>query len=250
MKKVFKGIGVFFLILLSIIIFSIVSAKNEPPPELVANFVDLNNITKISKFRSCVGHVTVPQDQRETKRSMKHYFWVKPEFVGTDTVKIYSPYDGYISEVRSDPNEQLEGEVWIVPKRALPFLPPLGIWQFSVQHIIVREDLKRGSEVKAGDIIGYAAVPEENRASFDIVYAKQADIPKMVDNWNSPFTNLDSVFNHMSEEVFNQYQSRGISSKDAFVITKEVRDSNPCQYQGEGLYFTNQEDSDNWVFLK
>jgi hypothetical protein len=250
MKKVFKGIGVFFLIVLSLIILSIVSSKNEPPPMLRANVVDMDNITKISKFRSCAGHVTVPQSQEETKRSMKHYYWVKPELVGTDAVKIYSPYDGYISDVRSDPEEHLEGEVWIIPKRAFPILPPLGIWQFSVQHIIVREDLRRGSEVNAGDVIGHAAVPEANRASFDVVYAKQALVPKMIDNWNSPFAQLDSVFNHMSEEVFSQYQSKGIVSRDELITTREVRDSKPCQYQGEGPYFSNQEDLDNWAFLK
>lgn len=235
---------------MSVVLLTVVAAKNEPPPQLVSNFVNVDDITKISKFRSCVGHVTVPQDQRETKRSMKHYFWVKPELAGTDRVKIYSPYDGYVSDVRSDPEERLEGEIWIIPKRVLAMLPPIGVWQFSVQHIIVREDLKRGSEVKAGEVLGHAAIPSQERASFDIVYAKQALIPKMIDNWNSPFNDLDSVFNHMNEKVFAEYRNRGIASTDQMLINKNVRDTNHCQYQGDGPYFENQDDETNWVVLK
>ena len=250
MNKVFIGIGTFVLIILFIVLFSFISAKNEPPPQLIANFVDLDNIIKISKYRSCVGHVTVPQGERETKRSMKHYFWVKPELVGTDLVKIYSPYDGYVSDVRSSPQENLEGEIWIIPKRVLPILPPIGVWQFSVQHIIVREDFRRGGEVKAGEVIGYAAIPTKERASFDIVYAKQAFVPKMIDNWNSPFADLDSVFNHMTDNVFAMYQKRGIAVKEDILISEEARNSNLCQYQGEGPYFENQETPENWVVLK
>lgn len=225
------------------------SAQSEPPPLIVDNFVDLNKIEKISRYRSCVGHTTVPQDKSEMKRSMKHYFWVKPEFVGTNAVTIFAPYEGYVSDVRSDPKENLEGEIWIVPKRALPMLPPFGVWQFSVQHIIVRNDLRRGSEVKAGDIIGYAAIPSEDRASFDIVYAKQALIPKMIDNWRSPFSDLDSVFNHMSENVFVQYQGKEISSKEDLIISKEKRNENPCKYLERGPYFSNQDDPSNWVII-
>lgn len=249
LRKVAIGVGVFALILISIALLSFVSAKNTPPPLLTANFVDLNQITKISKFRSCAGHVTVPQNGTESKNSMKHYFWVKSELIGTNAVKIYAPYDGYVSSIRSDPQENLEGEIWIVPKRKLAMLPPTGIWAFSVQHIVVRDDLKRGSEVKAGDILGHAAIPSEDRASFDIVYAKPAIKPKMIDNWRSPFSDLDSVFNRMSDEVFAIYQERGISTRDQMLITKEKRNMKQCEYQGGGPYFSNQEDPDNWVTL-
>ena len=248
-RKILISVGALIIILVAAIFFAFQSAQNEPPPLLVSNFVDLDNITRISKYRSCVGHTTVPQDERESKRSMKHYFEVKPEYVGTNSVKIYSPYDGYVSVIRSEPPD-LEGEIWIVPKRKFPMLPPVGTWQFSVEHIIVREDLKQGSEVKTGETIGYAAVPEENRASFDIVYAKQALVPKEIDNYTSPFVDLDSVFNHMSEQVFAEYQQKGVTSKERMLISKEERDNRQCQYEGQGPYFINQDDSDSWVVLK
>ncbi len=249
-KKILVGIGFLILILAAAVIFSVQSNRNEPPPELSANFVDLNKIEKISKYRSCVGHVTVPQDERESKRSMKHYFEVKSEFNRNQAVEIYAPYEGYVSTLRSDPGEGLEGEIWIIPKRKLVMLPPFGAWQFSVQHIEVKKDLKQGSEVKAGEIIGYAAFSGGRIPTFDIVYGKMAfpPAPKKIDNWNSPFGDLDSVFNHMSDDVLVQYQQKGIT-RDNIILSKEERDQNPCTYRDNGPYFIGN-DPANWIELK
>ncbi|MCL4365787.1 hypothetical protein M1437_01000, partial [Patescibacteria group bacterium] len=194
--------------------------------------------------------VTVPQDERESKRSLKHYFEVKAEFSKNQTVEIYSPYDGYVSSLRSAPEEGLEGEIWIVPKRNLPILPPFEAWQFSVQHIDIRDGLKMGSEVKAGEKIGYAAFSEGRIPTFDIVYGKMAfpPIPQKIDNWSSPFSDLDSVFNHMSESVFAKYQQKGLS-KEKVIFSKEARDQNPCVYKDNGPYFTD-DSSDNWATLQ
>ncbi|KKS41032.1 MAG: hypothetical protein UV04_C0016G0026 [Candidatus Gottesmanbacteria bacterium GW2011_GWA2_42_16] len=249
MMKMIKGLGILLAVLVLLIVLSIVSAKNTPPPQIVANFTNLERIEKISKYRSCVGHVTVPQDQRETKRNMKHYFWVKPEYNKTSTVEIYAPYAGYVTVLRTEPGLNLEGEIWITPDRKIfSVLPPFGIWNFSVQHIDVRKDLKMGSQVKAGELIGYAALSEKRGNSFDIVYGKMSLTPKKIDNWTDPFTDLDSVFDHMSDEVLAKYQETGLD-KENIVISKEDRDQNPCQYQDQGPYFLNQDALDNWVEL-
>src|SRR3990167_3193569 len=218
MKKILKVIGVLILILVLAIIILFILSQNAPAPQIVANFTELDKIEKISKYRSCAGHTTVPQDEREMKRSMKHYFWVKPQFLGSDTVKIYSPYDGFVTGLRKDPEEGLEGEIWITPKDIFALLPPVGRWSFSVQHINVLNNLKQGSEVKAGELIGYGAVATENRDTFDVVYGKGSLTPKQIDNWMGPFADLDSVFNHMSETVYVQYQKKGVSSKDQVII--------------------------------
>lgn len=181
---------------------------------------------------------------------MKHYFWVKPEYNKTQTVEIFSPYDGYVTTLRDEPELDLEGEIWIAPKSLPVFLPPIGVWQFSVQHIDVRKDLKRGSEVKAGELIGYAALSSQRGDSFDIVYGKLSLIPKKIDNWTAPFSDLDSVFSHMSDQVFAEYKQKGLTSKEEFIISKETRDQNLCQYQGEGPYFSNQELPENWVVFE
>lgn len=250
MKKVLKIIGVVIFILVSIFIILFILSQNAPAPQIVANFTEIDKIEKISKYRSCAGHTTVPQDVREMKRSMKHYFWVKPEYLGNDTIEIYAPYDGYVTIVRQDRSEGLEGEIWIAPKDMFVILPPIGRWMFSVQHINIRTGLKRGSEVKAGELIGHGAVATKNRDTFDIVFAKAGLIPKRIDNWMGPFTDLDSVFNHMSKDVFTKYLAKGISSKEEVIITKEERDQSPCAYRDNGPYFLNQEDPNNWVIFQ
>ncbi|MDO8585272.1 MAG: hypothetical protein Q7R85_04125 [bacterium] len=247
MKKILKIIGALILFLLLGMLLLFIAARKASPPQIVANFTELDKIEKISKYRSCAGHTTVPQDEREMRRSMKHYFSVKPEYLGGNTVNIYAPYDGFVAVTREDRADGLEGEIWIVPNDIYVMLPPIWRWSFSVQHINIREGLKRGSEVRAGELIGYAAVAGGNRNTFDVVYAKGSPIPKRIDNWMGPFSDLDSVFNHMSEDVFAQYQARGIESKEDFLITKEERDLNPCTYKDDGPYFLNQDDSKNWV---
>ncbi len=247
--KILIGVGILALIAAAVAYLSVKTNENEPPPKLVANFVDLNKIEKISKYRSCTGHVTVPQDGRESRRNMKHYFWVKPEFNKGNTVEIYSPYDGYVSVVRDEPGLNLEGEIWIRPKSNFVFLPPVGVWQFSVQHIDVNDDLKRGSEVKAGQLLGFAALSEKRGNSFDIVFGKMSIFPKKIDNWTAPFTDLDSIFNQMSENVLGQYKQKGLTEEE-IILSKEIRDQNPCTYKGNGPYFDDKDDTDNWVVLK
>jgi len=245
-RKIFIGIGVLF----SIFILLFVLSQNQPPPLLTTNFVNLDKIERISRFRSCAGHVTVPQNNREQRRNMKHYFWIKKSITTNDKpVEIYAPYNGFVSVLRSDSNEGLEGEIALVPKDVFVFLPPIGRWTFSVQHINVRQDLKRGKEVKAGELLGTATIRGEGGGSFDIVYAKFAPTLKKIDNWTDPFIDLDSVFNHMSDSVFAQYQKKGVATKDDIVMLKEQRDQNLCQYQNGGPYFENQEDPDNWVIF-
>lgn len=221
------------------------------PSLLTSNFVDLNKIFEISKYRSCQGHVVVPQDRREERRNMKHYFRVKKEFFGENTVEIYAPYDGYVSVVRSEPEMSLQGEIWI----SQSMLPPFVIWSFSVEHINVKQGLKMGDKVRAGDLIGYAALShgEADNASFDIIYGKIGLPLKNIDGWTSPFSDLDSVFNHMSEEVLAEYKEQGMVSKETMQYSKEERDQDLCEYNKdfkEGIYFKGDEYPEDWVRLK
>ncbi|MDO8425789.1 MAG: hypothetical protein Q7T01_04760 [bacterium] len=247
--RVVIGIGLLILILFFGVFFSIASARKDPPPLLAANVTELDKIQRISKYRSCAGHVTVPQDNRETRRNMKHYFWVKPEYNKPKTVEIYAPYDGYVADMRSDAAENLEGEIWISQKKIFFLVPPVGVWAFSVQHIDIRPDLKLGDAVKAGELIGWLATSKARGDSFDIVYARSRIPTKRIDNWTDPFADLDSIFNHMSDGAFAEYEKLGISSRDAFITSKQERDRNLCEYSGEGPYFTDQENPENWVMF-
>ncbi len=244
LKKMLLCVGAVVLLFVAYVI----RVLTAPPPLLVANVMDLEQIERISKYRSCVGHVTVPQDEREGARSMKAYVDVKAEYGKANTVAIYAPYDGYVSILRDEPEQGLEGEIWLSPVRT--FLP-LGLWNFSVQHIHPREDLTVGSRVLAGEVLGYAAVDDTPYGrTFDLVYGKLGLPPKRIDNWTGPFADLDFLFDHMTDEVFAEYQQYGISSREMLYISKEERDRDPCTYQGEGPYFEAQEDQDNWAVLQ
>lgn len=250
-KKILIGIGSLILFLLISFYFSIVFNRIQTPPKLVANFVDISKVKEISTYRSCAGHTVVPQDMREMKRNMKHYIMVYPEYKKENTVELYAPYDGYVAVIREDMGDKLEGEIWIAQDRKLlSVLPPFGLWMFSFEHMRPRADLKYGDKVKAGELIGYASfLVTERDATFDVIYGKMGIPPKRIDNWNSPFSDLDSVFKHMSEEVLSQYRQRGINGGN-IIVSKEERDDNPCVYREEGPYFINHDDPANWVELK
>lgn len=249
-RKILIGIGALIAVVLATAAFSFVRVLRAPPPLIVVNFTELGKIQRISRYRSCAGHVTVPQDGREARRNMKHYFWVKPEYNKSNEVAIFAPYDGYVSVLRDEPELSLEGEIWISPHKIFAMLPPIGAWNFSVQHIDVRDDLRVGDQVASGELIGYAALSPERGDSFDIVYAKLGLPPKRIDNWTAPFADLDSVFARMSDNVFAEYRDKGITSLDDIIISKEARDRALCEYQGEGPYFENQEASDDWVMIE
>lgn len=250
MKKILIIIGAGTGVMVAGLVLLFLFARQAPPELIVANFTELDKIEKISKYRSCAGHTTVPQDGREMKRSMKHYFTVKKEYLGGNTVAIYAPFDGFVTSIREARAEGLEGEIWIAPKNIFVILPPIDRWNFSVQHINLLQGLKRGDEVKAGELIGYAAVEGGIRNTFDVLYVKGAPTTKRIDNWEAPFLDLDSVFNYMSDAVFAQFQAKGVNAKENLIISKEERDIKPCVYMNDGPYFLNQEAAENWVELK
>lgn len=249
-KKIKIILFTFLLSFIAFLVFAyfVVSGKIVfgKQPKIVANFVNLDKIKQISKFRSCQGHVVVPADQSETKRNMKHYFWQKVEYDNTnDNVEIYAPFDGYISGWRPSESNENNANLWIST-----FPLPFGRWSFSVDHIAILNDLKRGDKVKAGQLIGYADF-SGNHNSVDFIYARLKLPTTKIDNWQSPYAELDSIFNHMSDEVLTQYLKKGVVSKDQTIILKEDRDAKPCVYKGAGPYFLNDpgEIDFDWVKL-
>lgn len=248
-KKVLIALGALIIFLVFVSLLTIF-ANGSQAPVIVKNFVDINKVKEISKYRSCAGHTVVPQDMREMKRNMKHYIKVYPEYKKEDSVELYSPYDGYISVIRADMGDKLEGELWIAPDRGIfSILPPFNLWMLSFEHMQPRKDLKMGSKVKAGELVGYASfLVKERDATFDVIYGKLGLPMKRIDNWNSPFSDLDSMFSHMSDNILAEYEKRGLT-KEKLILTKEERDAKPCAYMGSGPYFNNHDDPDNWLNL-
>ena len=242
-KKILWGIGALILFVILVVIVLVKYNEGQEPSQLVANFVDINKVSKISKFRSCTGHTTVPQDGLEMKRNMKHYITLYPEHRKENFVEIYAPYDGYIALI-------LNEEIWIAPERkSLLNILPINQWMFSVIHVKPKEGLGIGSKVKAGELVGFGTFLQypEFDPSFDAVYGMMGIPPKKLDNWNSPYGKLDSIFNHMSAEVLTEYEQKGLT-RENIITSKEDRDNNPCTYRDGGPYFENS-GSNDWVEL-
>lgn len=234
MKKWVLFVTVFF-ILIGVVFLILGNDSKTPPPILVKNFVNLNLIEKISKFRSCQGHIVVPTNGDEPPSNMKHYFLIKQEAMGKNRVPLYAPYEAKVSSIFSFPDQGLEGEIW---------LSNGSNWQFSIEHILVKDGLKKGDKVKAGELLGYAGGDD-----FDIVYGKGAIIQRKIHGWNSPFSALDSVFNHMSRSVFNQYIEKKIKDRQEMVYSKSFRSQNPCPFRNERGGFEGGDFTQDWVVV-
>ena len=58
---------------------------------------------------------------------------------------------------------------------------------------------------------------------------------------------LLSYFEVMTDSLFQEYQARGVSSKDDVIISQEARDSDPLTCDGEEFQTTGN--LENWVVL-
>lgn len=218
-KKRIIILSVIGLLVLVVAFLFITKPKDaSASPVLTANFMDIDKIERISKFRSCQGHTVVPQDESETKRNMKHYVILKPEFwSGGKKVAVYAPFDGRVKGIRSEKEKGLEGEI--------SFGVGANRWEVSYLHLDVLDSVKKWQKVKSGQIVGYAS-----NKGVDVVYSSRGGLGvKNIDGYQSPYGALDSVFNHMSADLLTKYQAKGISQND-LIYTKEQRDADPCQY--------------------
>ncbi len=226
------------------------SNTTEQAPTITANFVDLDKIAAITKFRSCQGHIVVPQDGTETHSNMKHYFYLKKEFTKEQgQVPLYAPFDGYVTDIFDGDGEfsdrnPLSRDVSLGTKKGIT---ARSAWALTILHIIPVETLKEGVAVKAGDLLGHVSlelIPPY--FAFDVTYAKMGTFPKKIDKWSSPYAALDSVFNHMNSTVLAKYDKRfGVGEAQDFSVAKATRDAAPCQYGPDGRQF-DQARSDAW----
>ncbi len=208
---------------------------------IVANPFDLSQISAISKFRSCVGHDYSgfnADGEQETQRSMKHYLNGINSVVGSSTkAKVYAPFDGKIIYIDEDfasfEGKQRGQQIWLSGKST-------GDWIFVFFHIDLLEPITKGTEVKAGQHIGYANF--ENAPNIDITLKKSG--------FFGPYT-IESPFLRMSLEVVQQYANKGLKFED-FIVSKSVRDSKPCPCSGEYCSFPSNSPENNpedWVMI-
>jgi hypothetical protein len=207
------------------------------PKFVTLDFTQSEKIRQISRFRSGVGHSFT--DGFESCRSMKHYFGPFETYRKNRTVEIFSPVDGTVVSISQDGHGASVGlnnkQVQIKPDGQPAFI-------FRIFHTdLASEGVVQGMKVKAGDLIGYA------RMFYDDLneYANSFDIAVHV---NTPSgTRLVSYFETLQDSVFAGYTARGPGSREDFIISRQARDSDPLQCDGET--FLSAGNIHNWVVL-
>lgn len=232
MKKWIKYLLLgFVLLIVPILIFvltqiTIVPIDGDNPPVFIqADFVQLDKIFAISKFRSGVGH-DFSYNSGETCRSMKHYFtsidikqpnykaqkledikWPRP-VEGTD-VTIFSPVDGTITYIYHDKKSGWNSDEIVVTPASHQHI------RIRLMHVTPLPEIKWRTKVTAGQPIGLVLANQ----CFDIV----------IESISIGKTTYISYFDAMPDSIFAKYQARGIISRDDLIISKEERDSNPLE---------------------
>src|SRR3989344_2146747 len=196
---------------------------DNPPRFIQTDFVELDKVFSISKFRSGLGH-DYSYLSGETCRSMKHYFSsyddkqpnYKFEGLGIENfptpalekdVKIFSPVDGTLDydDTGLNYNQELRVNPSAYPDISIEF-----------QHVQRAPNVKKGF-VKAGELIGLVLANQ----SFDL--AIQTDL---IENGVKKIGYI-SYFAAIPDSVFAKYLARGVKSRKDLIISKEFRDAHP-----------------------
>jgi len=222
------------LLLLLVLVGASCGKKSTSPsdggdiPRFVrTDFIELDKIAKISKFRSTEGH-DYPDDY-ESCRSMKHYYCPKGGDPGQShqpswrDIRIFAPVTGTVSDLRE---EWAGTQVWI-SARDYPKL-----W-FGIFHITLRVPLEIGDPVTEGTVLGNHGSDE---TMSDIAVA-------LCDNNKR---RLYSFFDVMTDSLFATYQARGIATRDDLIISRAARDADTVTCSG--MYF-NGGTIPSWVPL-
>lgn len=214
--------------------------ENSLPKIIQADWIDLDRIGYISKFRSGSGHDF--SGGGETCRSMKHYFNVArtkedqniidkngglpPPFSLEGAISIFSPVGGKIVDIAND--GQFGVQVYIEPKNHPEFT-------IRLFHIYLRDGYGKGSHVSAGEQIG------------NIGRLQNTDIAVSIGGmFDSRFV---SYFQVLPDEIFSKYRAAGVGSLNQLIISKEYRDAHPLECNGERFTKNYDANEDEFVFI-
>ncbi len=194
---------------------------NGIPQFMSVDYIEIDNIYQISKFRSGIGHDY--SDDFESCRSMKHYFQPKGS-IEWSTVQIFSPVNGTISRI----NEGWAGAQIQIKSEEYP------AFNFIIFHVNLTNPITVNDLVVAGQQLG-----------THIGSQTMSDIAISVSTPNG--WKLISYFEVMTDSIFQDYQARGLNSRNDAIISKEARDADPLTCDGEE--FTDSGNLENWVIL-
>lgn len=182
------------------------------PLFISTDYIELDKISRISKFRSSFGHSYT--DHFETCRSMKHYY--KPDnAVDWTRVKIFAPIDGTVSRVDSDS----DGSQFHITSDEYPAFTVI------LFHVNLTRTWQAGDRVSEGNQLGTHIGPQT-----------MSDIAVSV---NTPGGwKLISYFSVMTDTLFQAYQSRGVNRRENIIISQAARDGDPLTCDGETFLTT------------
>ena len=218
------------------------SPTADPANFLIVSPIDPKAVSKLSKFRSCVGHDYSPGfsakiqnksfEGLELARSMKHYIFLKAPFIPSGSVKGFAPFEG---TVRIQTEQSGNG--------AQVFVMNDSGWTFVFFH--GDPLVQNGDKVKAGTpVISWwskdqSAFAASNGGTVENSSVDIALIDFVANKFESPFL-------HFSPEILSQWKSSGFD-KDSLIISKTARDSIPCSVGADGERFSGQAASDQYV---
>lgn len=211
------------------VFFNYKSQSWEPElmlPKLVkVDFIELDKIVRVSRFRSGVGHDY--SDSIEPCRSMKHYFEFR-RAVDCLSTRIYSPVNGKIENLLP---EWAGTKVDIRCSDAPEYV-------ISIFHVGLLPSIEVGADVIPGQQLGNHA---NCTTMSDIAVAYSPEFQR--DKYQ-----LFSYFDVMENVVLARYLQRGASSRLDFIISRELRDADPlvCDSQGR---FAEGNNIPSWVTL-
>jgi hypothetical protein len=197
------------------------------------DYIELDKIYRISKFRSGIGHDY--SDEFESCRSMKHYFQPKSG-INWEEVKIFSPVDGVVSSLLE---EWAGTQIRIQPAKYPDCL-------ITIFHVKLSSVLKPGDSVKAGKQLG-THIGDQTMSDIAVrmnyKVKDEKDSTKYITKWK-----LISYFDIITDKLWENYKAHGLNSRNVMQITKEARDSDPLNCSGETFATTGT--LENWVELK
>lgn len=195
---------------------------NGIPKFVSVDYIELSKIQMISKFRSSAGHDY--SDDFETCRTMKHYYWPFGGSPWTE-INIYSPINGTISK---NFQEWAGAQIWIKSNDYPAFY-------IIIPHLNLSNPLNEGDMVIAGQLLGNHI---GDQTMSDIMVG--VNTPS---GWK-----LLSYFDVITDFLFQSYQTRGVSSREMMIISKDARDADPLTCVRWGGY-TNSGNIGNWISL-
>lgn len=193
-------------------------------PRFIAhNYVDLTGIERISRFRSGFGHDY--SDDVERCRSMKHYFVPRYQSIDSSTIPISSPVTGTVARVREEwAGIQIEIEAAEYPA-----------FRIILFHVNATVPIEEGTRLQAGQRIGTHI---GNQTASDVAIVVDSIDGRRYISW----------FESITDGLMADYVARGVTSREAAIISRAERDSSPLTCNGEA--FAGPGTLPNWVNLR